>query len=209
MPPGPTSASSCSRTWWRGTTRTGSSRRRPASSPGRCRWRPPAGPSTSAEPAAGQFSTGSAPDTLMWPPAGHRAGPLNSAGMRVLVTGGAGFIGSHLTDAFLARGDEVIVVDDMSTGRAGRVDEHAWLHKLSITDAVSLGEIVRGTRPELICHLAAHIDVRTSVDAPAQDAQVNVLGTVNVLEAARETGARVLFSSSGGILYGRNAGIPS
>ena len=87
--------------------------------------------------------------------------------MRVLVTGGAGFIGSHLTDAFLARGDEVIVVDDLSTGRAGRLDEHAGLHKLSITDAVSLGEIVRGTRPELICHLAAHVDVRTSVDAPA------------------------------------------
>ena len=129
--------------------------------------------------------------------------------MRVLVTGGAGFIGSHLTDAFLARGDEVIVVDDLSTGRAGRLDEQAWLHKLSITDAVSLGEIVRGTRPELICHLAAHVDVRTSVDAPAQDAQVNVLGTVNVLEAARATGARVLFSSSGGILYGRNAAIPS
>ena len=129
--------------------------------------------------------------------------------MRVLVTGGAGFIGSHLADAFLARGDEVIVVDDLSTGRAGRLDEQAGLHKLSITDAVSLGEIVRGTRPELICHLAAHVDVRTSVDAPAQDAQVNVLGTVNVLEAARATGARVLFSSSGGILYGRNAAIPS
>ena len=129
--------------------------------------------------------------------------------MRVLVTGGAGFIGSHLSDAFLARGDEVIVVDDLSTGRAGHLDEHAWLHKLSITDAVSLGEIVRGTRPELICHLAAHIDVRTSVDAPAQDSQVNVVGTVNVLEAARGIGARVLFASSGGILYGSNAAIPS
>ena len=87
--------------------------------------------------------------------------------------------------------------------------EHAWLHKLSITDAISLGEIVQGTRPQLICHLAAHIDVRTSVDAPAQDAQVNVVGTVNVLEAARATGARVLFGSSGGTLYGRNAPIPS
>ena len=129
--------------------------------------------------------------------------------MRVLVTGGAGFIGSHLTDAFLARGDDVIVVDDLSTGRAGRPDEHAWLHKLSITDAMSLGEIVQGTRPQLICHLAAHIDVRTSVDAPARDAQVNVVGTVNVLEAARATGARVLFGSSGGTLYGRNAPIPS
>ena len=117
--------------------------------------------------------------------------------MRVLVTGGAGFIGSHLTDAFLARGDEVYVVDDLSTGRAGRLDEHTWLHKLSITDAASLGEIVRGTRPDLICHLAAHIDVRTSVDAPAQDAQVNVVGTVNVLEAAPHFPGPLSLATSG------------
>jgi UDP-glucose 4-epimerase len=129
--------------------------------------------------------------------------------MRLLVTGGAGFIGSHLTDAFQARGDDVVVVDDLSTGRAGRLDEHASLHKLSITDAASLGDVVRAARPALICHLAAHIDVRTSVDAPAQDAQVNVVGTVNVLEAARAIGARVLLGSSGGTLYGRNAPIPS
>lgn len=129
--------------------------------------------------------------------------------MRVLVTGGAGFIGSHLTDALLARGDEVIVVNDLSVGRAGRLDTQAVLQKLSIADGASFAELVGSTRPELICHLAAQIDVRSSVDAPAPDAQVNVVGTVNVLEAARATGARVLFASSGGAIYGREAAIPS
>src|ERR1017187_10435468 len=129
--------------------------------------------------------------------------------MRVLVTGGAGFIGSHLTDAFLARGDEVTVLDDLSSGRAGRLDDHAALRKLSIADAGPLTAIIGQFRPELICHLAAQIDVRASVAAPAVDAQVNVVGTVNVLETARVAGARVLFASSGGALYGRDAPIPS
>jgi UDP-glucose 4-epimerase len=129
--------------------------------------------------------------------------------MRVLVTGGAGFIGSHLTDAFLARGDDVTVLDDLSSGRAGRLDDHAALHKLSITDAGPLTEVIGRSRPELICHLAARVDVRSSVAAPAVDAQVNVVGTVNVLEAARVAGARVIFASSGGALYGRDAPMPS
>jgi UDP-glucose 4-epimerase len=129
--------------------------------------------------------------------------------MRVLVTGGAGFIGSHLTDALLARGDDVIVVDDLSAGRAQRLDDHVVLHAVSIVNEVPFSEVVRHTRPELICHLAAQIDVRTSVSAPAQDSQVNVVGTVNVLEAARMWGARVVFASSGGALYGRDAPIPS
>ncbi len=129
--------------------------------------------------------------------------------MRVLVTGGAGFIGSHLTDAFLTRGDDVAVIDDLSAGRAARLDDHATLHKLSITDAGPLTAVVSQVRPDLICHLAAQIDVRSSVAAPAEDAQVNVVGMVNVLEAARIAGARVLFASSGGALYGRDAPIPS
>ena len=86
--------------------------------------------------------------------------------MRVLVTGGAGFIGSHLTDAFLARGDEVAVLDDLSSGRAGRLDDHAALHKLSITAAGPLTALISQFRPDLICHLAAQIDVRSSVVAP-------------------------------------------
>jgi UDP-glucose 4-epimerase len=129
--------------------------------------------------------------------------------MRVLVTGGAGFIGSHLTDALVNRGDEVDVVDDLSAGRTGRLDSRAALHKISISDAESLTGVVEAARPELICHLAAQIDVRASVAAPAEDAEVNVVGTVNVLEAARIAGARVIFASSGGALYGRDAPIPS
>jgi UDP-glucose 4-epimerase len=129
--------------------------------------------------------------------------------MRVLVTGGAGFIGSHVLDALLARGDDVAVLDDLASGRAGRLDPQVALHKLSITDAPALTELVAGFAPELICHLAAQIDVRASVDAPAADAQVNILGTVNLLEAARVAGARMLFASSGGALYGRDAPIPS
>ena len=129
--------------------------------------------------------------------------------MRVLVTGGAGFIGSHLSDALLARGDEVAVLDDLSSGRLGRLDPQVPLHKLSITDAAALNDEVAAFGPELICHLAAQIDVRASVDAPAADAGVNILGTVNLLEAARWSGARVLFASTGGALYGRDAPIPS
>jgi UDP-glucose 4-epimerase len=129
--------------------------------------------------------------------------------MRVLVTGGAGFIGSHLTDAFLDRGDEVAVVDDLSAGPAGRLDERAVLHKQSIIQAEQLAELTEEIRPELICHLAAQINVRASVASPADDAQVNVVGTVNVLEAARRAGARVLLCSTGGAIYGRDAPIPS
>ena len=129
--------------------------------------------------------------------------------MRILVTGGAGFIGSHLTDAFLNRGDQVTVVDDLSAGSAARLDERVVLHTQSITEAEPLAALVEEIRPALVCHLAAQIDVRASVASPADDAQVNVVGTVNVLEAARRVGARVLFCSSGGALYGRDAPIPT
>lgn len=129
--------------------------------------------------------------------------------MRVIVTGGAGFIGSHLTDAFLARGDDVTVIDDLSAGRPARLDERVALHKLSVTDPRLLSEAIESARPNLICHLAAQIDVRASVARPAADAQTNVVGTINVLEAAKAAGSRVLLCSTGGALYGRDAPIPS
>ena len=129
--------------------------------------------------------------------------------MRVLVTGGAGFIGSHLADALVARGDEVAIIDDLSAGRPGRMSEQVPLHKVSVVEADQLEGIAAEFRPDLICHLAAQIDVRSSVTLPAADAQANVIGTVNVLEAARVAGARVLFCSTGGALYGRDAPIPS
>jgi|HubBroStandDraft_1064217.scaffolds.fasta_scaffold150045_1 UDP-glucose 4-epimerase len=129
--------------------------------------------------------------------------------MRVVVTGGAGFIGSHVTDAFLARGDDLAVIDDLSAGHLGRLDDRVSLHKVSVTDADSLNEVIGAIKPELICHLAAQIDVRASVGHPAADAQANVIGTINVLEAARGVDARVLLCSTGGALYGRDAPIPS
>jgi UDP-glucose 4-epimerase len=129
--------------------------------------------------------------------------------MRILVTGGAGFIGSHLSDAFLANGDEVTVLDDLSGGRPGRLDPSIAFHKAGIADADTLRSVVEQARPELICHLAAQIDVRVSVDSPATDAAINIIGTVNVLEAARIAGARVLFASTGGAIYGAGAPVPS
>lgn len=129
--------------------------------------------------------------------------------MHVLITGGAGFVGSHVADAFLARGDAVTVVDDLSRGQTGRLAARAALHKISVRDARSLGALTESIRPDLICHLAAQIDVRASVLDPAEDAQANVIATVNVIEDARAAGARVIFASSGGALYGRDAAIPS
>jgi UDP-glucose 4-epimerase len=129
--------------------------------------------------------------------------------MRVIVTGGAGFIGSHLVDAFLARGDDVTVIDDLSAGRMGRLDDRAVLHKVSVTEPTLLAEVIGSVGPALICHLAAQIDVRASVARPAADASTNVVGTINVLEAARIVRARVVLCSTGGALYGRDAPIPS
>ena len=129
--------------------------------------------------------------------------------MRVLITGGAGFIGSHLYDAFRANGDEVCVIDDLSRGRVDRLPKDAEIYKESILDATRLSALVAEVEPELICHLAAQVDVRDSVAYPGNDAEVNVVGTVNLLEAARTVGARVLFSSTGGAIYGDDAPIPS
>ena len=129
--------------------------------------------------------------------------------MKVIVTGGAGFIGSHVCDAFIAKNAEIHVIDDLSAGRPGRLPDGAVLHEQTILDADRLIKLVAEIRPALICHLAAQVDVRSSVALPAADAAVNVIGTVNVLEAARAVGARVVMSSTGGALYGKDAPVPS
>jgi UDP-glucose 4-epimerase len=121
--------------------------------------------------------------------------------MQALVTGGAGFIGSHLVDALLARGDQVHVVDNLSTGSRENLASDAALHELDIRDE-SLEQLTAELRPELVFHLAAQADVGTSVERPAFDADVNVVGTVRALEAARGCGARVVFVSTGGAIYG-------
>ena len=115
--------------------------------------------------------------------------------MRAVVTGGAGFIGSHVVDALLARGDEVTVVDDLSSGRREHLDGAA---RLVVHDIRQPFEI----EADLVFHLAAQADVGTSVERPAFDAEVNVVGTVNVLEAARASSAHVVFTSTGGAIYG-------
>ena len=131
--------------------------------------------------------------------------------MRALVTGGAGFIGSNLVDALLARGDKVTVVDDLSTGRRVNLDgalaAGAELVELDIRDRAALSELAAARKPERIFHLAAQIDVRKSLADPAFDAAVNVGGTANVLDAARvaET-PRVVFVSTGGAIYGEGEG---
>jgi UDP-glucose 4-epimerase len=120
--------------------------------------------------------------------------------VRVIVTGGAGFIGSHVVEALLARGDEVHVLDNLSTGRRDNVPGEATLHEADIrTDSAA---VFADVRPEACFHLAAQADVRVSVERPAFDADVNVLGTIRVLEAARERGTTVTFSSTGGAIYG-------
>jgi UDP-glucose 4-epimerase len=121
--------------------------------------------------------------------------------MQALVTGGAGFIGSHLVDALLARGDHVHIVDNLSTGSRKNLASTAELHELDIRDE-SLEQLTGQLRPEVVFHLAAQADVGTSVERPAFDADVNVVGTVRVLEAARGCEARVVFVSTGGAIYG-------
>jgi UDP-glucose 4-epimerase len=119
--------------------------------------------------------------------------------MRAIVTGGAGFIGSHVVDALLARGHDVHAFDDLSKGTRERVAASAELH---VADIRNPDEVFDAVRPEAVFHLAAQADVRVSVERPDYDADVNVVGTTRILEAARRHGAKIVFSSTGGAIYG-------
>ena len=120
--------------------------------------------------------------------------------MRAIVTGGAGFIGSHVVDALVARGDEVAVIDSLVHGKEENVSSGAVLHVRDIREP--LDDLFDEVRPDAVFHLAAQADVRVSVEDPVEDATVNVLGTVRILEAARRHGAQVVFASTGGAIYG-------
>jgi UDP-glucose 4-epimerase len=129
--------------------------------------------------------------------------------VRVLVTGAAGFIGSTLADALVSEGAQVSVVDDLSRGQRSQVPDAADFHQLDIVDE-RLAALMAATAPEVVFHLAAQIDVRRSVAEPVFDTRVNVLGTVNVLEACARAGVRrVVFASSGGALYGDTDVLPT
>src|SRR5215210_1831159 len=124
---------------------------------------------------------------------------------RAVVTGGAGFIGSHVADALLERGDDVLVVDDLSAGRRELVPDAATFERVDIVDAEGLGRAVDGFGAELVFHLAAQASVTVSMERPQHDCSVNVLGTLNVCETARRHRAPVVFASTGGALYGDEA----
>ena len=134
--------------------------------------------------------------------------------MRTLVTGGAGFIGSNIVDALLERGDEVTVVDDLSTGKRENLESAlsngAQLQEVDIRDAEAVAGAVGQARPETIFHLAAQIDVRKSVADPAHDSAINVGGTINVLRAAQAHGVqRIVNTSTGGAIYGEGQVLPA
>jgi UDP-glucose 4-epimerase len=128
---------------------------------------------------------------------------------RAIVTGGAGFIGSHVVDALLADGYSVTVVDDLSSGEAARVPDAAQLLELDVVDMPALEAAVAELQPRAVFHLAAQASVVASVEDPGRDCEVNVRGTLNVLEAAGRCGAPVVFTSTGGALYGDDAPMPT
>jgi UDP-glucose 4-epimerase len=128
---------------------------------------------------------------------------------RSIVTGGAGFIGSHLADALLAAGDEVAVIDDLSSGSAAKVPVGAKLYELDIVEGDALERVFAEVQPGAVYHLAAQASVTASVADPGRDCAVNVQGTLNVVDAAAKLGAPVSFTSTGGALYGDEAPLPT
>jgi UDP-glucose 4-epimerase len=129
--------------------------------------------------------------------------------MRALVTGGAGFIGSHLVDRLVTDGHHVAVMDDLSTGRRDRIPGDVALHVVDVVDAREVTDVVTGYQPDVIYHLAAQISVRYSVANPVADVTTNTLGTMNLLDAATAVSARLIFASTGGAMYGDGVPLPT
>jgi UDP-glucose 4-epimerase len=129
--------------------------------------------------------------------------------MKIVVTGGAGFIASHIVDAYLKQGHEVHIIDDFSTGRKLNLNPRAVLHQANVADAEA-AKLIVNIKPDVLNHHAAQMDVRHSVEDPLFDAGVNILGFLNLLEACKKAGtARVIFASSGGAIYGDEEPIPA
>lgn len=129
--------------------------------------------------------------------------------MKIILTGGAGFIGSHILEAYLAQGHEVLVIDNLSTGSKQNLPPEALFVQMDIQDP-EIPKVFEEFRPDLLNHQAAQIDVRQSVANPVHDAQINVLGTLNLLQAAQRTPVKkVIFASSGGAIYGEQQEFPA
>lgn len=130
--------------------------------------------------------------------------------MKILVTGGAGFIGSHIVDAYIGEGHEVSVLDDLSSGKKEYVNAEAEFYLGTITDRGRVTEVIAEVKPDIINHHAAQMSVRKSVEDPVFDATVNVIGLLNLLESARTVGVKkMIFASSGGAVYGDAKTIPT
>ncbi|HCV42411.1 MAG TPA: UDP-glucose 4-epimerase [Bacteroidetes bacterium] len=130
--------------------------------------------------------------------------------MKILVTGGAGFIGSHVVDAYVQLGHEVTIIDNLSTGRRENLHPKARFLEIDVRDAGKVAEIFNATHFDLVNHHAAQMDVRRSVDDPVYDASVNILGVLNLIECCVKNGVlRVLFASSGGAIYGEQDYFPA
>lgn len=129
--------------------------------------------------------------------------------MKILLTGGAGFIASNIADAYLAQGHEVVIIDDLSTGRRSNIPAEAKFYQQSIASP-ELQAIVAAEKPDVLNHHAAQIDVRKSVDDPVADATINIIGSLSLLEACRKNGIKkVVFASSGGAIYGEQDSFPA
>jgi UDP-glucose 4-epimerase len=129
--------------------------------------------------------------------------------MKVLVTGGAGFIGSHVCDEFVANGHKVLALDNLSSGKRENLHKDVTLHVHDIRSPEA-ARLIESECPDVICHLAAQMDVRRSVEDPAFDAECNILGMLNLLEASRKVGVKcILFSSTGGAIYGEQDVFPA
>jgi len=129
--------------------------------------------------------------------------------MKIVVTGGAGFIGSHVVDAYIARGHEVAVIDDFSTGSRAHLNHRATLYALDILDP-SLPKLLSEISPDVLSHHAAQMDLRRSVADPLHDARINILGLIHLLEGCKDLGLKkVIFASSGGAVYGEQEAFPA
>ncbi len=130
--------------------------------------------------------------------------------MKILVTGGAGFIGSHIVDQYLQLGHKVVVIDNLSTGQRDNLNPQATFHQVDITDAEAVAQVMEAEQPELINHHAAQINVRHSVEDPAFDAVTNIVGSINLIEQGLAAGVtKIIYASSGGAVYGEPEYIPT
>lgn len=129
--------------------------------------------------------------------------------MKVVVTGGAGFIGSHIVDGLIEEGYEVVIIDDLSTGNESNISPNAKFYNLDIKDN-ELESIFRDERPDYVCHQAAQKDVRVSVTDPIYDAKINILGTINILQnCIKYNTKKIVFASTGGAIYGEQDMFPA